>query len=100
MGWRFIDGDETQAFYLQAPRMGEDGHRVMWARLEKRAGGSTVSANEYDCAQGRTRQLQLTAFSANNLTGTSQANDRPTDWRFPVPGSYGDLLTRIACSAK
>jgi hypothetical protein len=108
-GWISNGGDNTKWLFYRLPVIRPPGglpkvwERVEFANLDPETNPndlSTVFLAEVDCAQGRSRVIQTTAYAGNNQTGAEVVTDtQAAEWTYPPPRSYADAIQRIACSA-
>jgi hypothetical protein len=111
--WRGIDidttgwipvtkDDDSYIFMREVPQQGRN--KKVWERFEVSqpklfssfSTRSAVALVEYDCAGGRSRILQSTSYTGNNLKG-DQKDGEPNDWSYVVPGSNDDDLFKREC---
>ena len=113
--WRGIDLDiagwlpvakDDDSYVLVREAAQQAGTKKVWARFEVSqpktfssfSTRSALALIEFDCTGGRSRVLQETSYSENNLKGDQRDGDS-TDWSFVVPGSNDDSMFKLECSS-
>lgn len=108
--WLWIGGAKSTAAYMRVavPSVSPEGYRRRWSRYEYEFPQhgyvlqvgylSTVALEEYDCARGRQRALQFTAYSDRNGSG-DEVPEPPVskEWSYPIPSTFGDILQTRVC---
>ena len=78
-------------------------YRRYWQRIEYREPSgrtgvmSTATLVEYDCEQGRSRNVQAMTYRDRNLTERNSLQTLIGRWEFPVPASLGETFLQVAC---
>ena len=98
------DGD-ARFFYDPATVRGENIKRV-WDKVElkkpsKFGALSWRAYTEFDCSDGKTRNLQFEAFSKANLGGkTLNSISDPSEWVYVAPQTIEKTLFSKVCGKK
>ena len=104
VNWIPVAASDQMDFYVDAGSIRNvNGIRRYWVLqnyLKKQSVGvfSTISLKESDCAQGRSRALQTTAYPQQNGGGNSLGTDNEINWVYVVPNSVGADVESFVCS--
>ena len=105
--WVWLGGNKIGIVYADPATIGREGSLVkMWDLMEYKAtrtvGGkayrSTRTHYEYDCGEGKSRLLDVIAYSEKMAGGEIVHKDERTrDWRPNLPDSGIEKLWKYAC---
>lgn len=112
-GWDLKGWNDTSAYLTRSAIQPTSGYRRIWVRHENAAPedwgvfgdngrplhvASLISLVEVDCAQARSRRLQVIYYSDASLMG--QSTTRVTAdgrWSYAAPGTFGEGEVQEAC---
>lgn len=101
-GWDLRGGStgyETMFFTRPGARP-----NMLWTRYEMKAPvrgyRSSRSLAEYDCASGRYRIVQETAFPRPNLEGQGTSLTDGPDWQYPAPQTFAETAYNLVCAGR
>jgi hypothetical protein len=110
--WSLTTWDENTVAYSReaAPRASPEGYRRIWVRLEFRAPlagvvGTGVPVRsmafmaEFDCTQGRERNLSADGYADRNLKNIVTSDETlPSSWQYVTPKSNFESSEKLACA--
>ena len=110
-GWTVVGTSPTVVAFERSasPAISPAGYRRRWVRYEyesQQVAGrlaefflSSVALIEFDCANGRQRQVQGDGYYSRNLQGETVIDDTAVHaWEFPIPGTYGAIVQARVCA--
>ena len=104
-GWTYVGWTDQTQIYFRLPVVREAGGFLrVWIRWELVRPHDSVSSfaalSEYDCALGRTRNIQVVEYSNRNLQGSVVSSlPQEFDWTYDSPGTLGDLIKKAVCGS-
>lgn len=94
--WAFVGATDTIAFYVDVQSVQKHGaHLRAWDQMTTLENGRNryLGFNEYDCANGRARTLQLHTYSDGKFIKTTGEEE----WYYVAPNSLGADTFNIVC---
>lgn len=102
--WLFGVGGPNQKTYIDKSTLRVDGdERRIWQLTsfdqQDRFGTQSFKALVvYDCADQRTKLIQMVSYAGPMGSGKSESAANPVDWSYPPPDSVGHFMLRIVCA--
>lgn len=98
--WILVYSTDDEKHYMDGASIKQTNRTFrVWERVEyvRHSAGwvSSMAYVEYDCAENRTRLLQLTAYYKS---GSSRTTSEPLGWSFTTPETIGSHKANIVCS--
>ena len=108
--WTLVSEDTEVQMYVDLSTIRKSGNMAkMWVIRNYKSPKTSFSStylstrtrDEYDCSDDRKRQLDGSAHTERMARGAVFGMDSTTkEWTSVVPGSFGALFLKIACSQK
>lgn len=96
--WTYVgESEDDESYFLKLDSLSRKGKFVrIWSKMTKGEETKSVTLDEYDCVEHRTRTIQSTAYDGSQATTTT----KPSTWSYVVPNTVGEMLVKAACKVR